>query len=247
VRELEPLVSTEIAGGIYGPHDGVVNPIKLAMNLARLAKRNSARFLLHTTANRILKDDNGINGVETSQGVVRTDKVVVAAGTGMPGLIQPLGLNIPLDYVRGEILVTAPIKPIINYPSRHVLQTVEGNLLLGSTHDRDGLERITTIESAQKITTNAILSFPILEELPVIRQYAGIRPMPRDGKPYLGPVEQIPGLYLAVSHSGITLSPIYGKIISDLIIMGQTDLPINLYCPERYTESEVKIERPEYT
>jgi glycine/D-amino acid oxidase-like deaminating enzyme len=148
--------------------------------------------------------------------------------------VEPLGFQIPLDFVRGEILVTASIKPILRHPSRHVRQTEDGNLLLGSTHDRVGLDKSTTSQAARKIAFNAIQTFPILKELPVIRQYAGIRPMPVDGKSYLGPVERIPGLYIAVSHSGITLSPVFGKVISELIIDGHTDIQIELYKPERF-------------
>ncbi|MCB0183918.1 MAG: FAD-binding oxidoreductase, partial [Caldilineaceae bacterium] len=59
-------------------------------------------------------------------------------------------------------------------------------------------------------------------------------PMPRDGKPILGPVPHVPGFYMATSHSGITLSPIHGKIISDLIVEGETDISIEDYDPLRF-------------
>jgi glycine/D-amino acid oxidase-like deaminating enzyme len=236
VCAMEPLVSPEIIGGIYAPHDGHIDPIKLTLNLARLAKRHSARFMLHTRALRILKDASGVSGIETSQGVVQARKIVLAAGTGVPELVKPLGFQIPLDFVRGEILVTAPLKPTLRYPSRHIRQTVSGNLLLGSTHERGGLERATTRGAAVSIARNAILTIPTLKNLPVIRQYVGIRPMPVDGKPYLGAVERLPGLYVAVGHSGITLSPIFGKVISELILDGHTDIPLDLYRPERYAD-----------
>lgn len=234
VGELEPEVSPEIAGGIYGPHDGHINPIKLVINLARLASHYGAQFMLHTRATQIVSSAEGVRGVDTTQGFIPAHAVVVAAGFGMPNLVKPLGLNIPLDFIRGEILVTAPLEPRLKHPSRHVLQTVDGNLLLGSTHDRAGLDNSTTVKAAGHVSLNAIRSFPFLKHVPVIRQYAGIRPMPVDGKPYLGQVERVPGLYIAVSHSGITLSAIFGKIISDLIIEGDSDIPLDLYKPERY-------------
>jgi glycine/D-amino acid oxidase-like deaminating enzyme len=236
VRAMEPLVSPQVIGGIYGPHDGHIDPIKLVLNLARLAGRNGAHFMLHTRAIRILTDASGVCGVDTSQGMVRARRVVVAAGIGVPALIEPLGVKIPLDLVRGEILVTAPVKPVLRFPSRHVRQTVSGNFLLGSTHDPGVRETSTTAKAARHIAANAIRTVPFLKSLPVIRQYAGIRPMPVDGKPYLGPVERVPGLYVAVSHSGITLSPVFGRVISDLIVDGCSQVPLGLYRPERYVD-----------
>lgn len=246
VCAMEPLVSPEIIGGIYGPHDGHIDPIKLTLNFARLAKRHSARFLLHTSATQILTDGNKVMGVESSAGTIRAPVIVLAAGTGIPELVKPLGFQIPLDFVRGEILVTAPLKSILHYPSRHIRQTISGNLLLGSTHSKGGLERMTSPEAAQSIARNAILSVPALKTIPVIRQYAGIRPMPVDGKPYLGAVERLPGLYVAVGHSGISLSPIIGKVISELILDGHTDIPLDLYRPERYADGYQKDMQANY-
>ena len=68
----------------------------------------------------------------------------------------------------------------------------------------------------------------------IIRHFAGVRPLPKDGQPYLGAVKSIPGLYVATSHSGITLAPVHGKVISELILDGKTDVPIAAYSPERY-------------
>ncbi len=237
VCELEPHVSPTIAGGIYSPYDGHVNPIKLLINLVRLAKRHGVQFILNTPILRITRNEEGVTGVDTLDGSLCAKKVVVAAGTGTPALVQPLGLHLPLKYDRGQILVTAPIKLILNYPTDNIRQTVEGNILIGTTHEQAGLDKSTTISAATKIAHNAIKVFPFLKDIPIIRQFAGIRPMPIDGKPYLGPVEKVPGLYIAVSHSGITLMPVHGKVISELILNGNTDVPIENYRPDRFAEN----------
>lgn len=57
----------------------------------------------------------------------------------------------------------------------------------------------------------------------------------------------MPGYYIAVGHSGITLSPIHGKIISDLIVDGETDIPIEDYDPLRYDERGSREPGPERT
>ena len=236
LRDLEPCISSEVIGGVYTPHDGHVNPNKLVVNLERLARREGAQFLLRTQARSIRVDERGVRGVETPDGFVRAGAVVVAAGVGSAALVEPLGFKLPLRFDRGQILVTAQVGPLLHHPTDNIRQTEEGNVLMGTTHEDAGLDTSTTIDAAGRIARNAIRSFPVLRDIPVIRQFAGIRPMPVDGKPYLGPVERVPGLYVAVSHSGITLAALHGKAITELILDGKTEVPIGPYRPERYAQ-----------
>jgi len=105
---------------------------------------------------------------------------------------------------------------------------------MGATMEDVGFDWSTSLEGAAKIAKNAARTVPATRKLAVIRQFAGLRPMPRDELPFLGPIPHIPGYYVAVGHSGITLSPIHGKIISDLIVEGETEIPIEDYDPLRY-------------
>ncbi len=233
-HKMEPELSENIVGAIYCPHDGQVNPIKLTMNLARNARKAGATFLTQTTVKEIRCFAGEIVGVDTSQGFIRAGKVVLAAGIGTPALAKLLGIDLPMIFEKGQILVTEAMRRVMIFPSGFSRQTHRGNVLLGTTFEANQSERITTIGGARKISQDLISRYPILKEARVIRQFAGIRPLPQDGKPYLGAVQRIPGLYVATSHSGITLCPVHGKVISELIIDGQTDIPIGLYRPERH-------------
>ena len=115
-----------------------------------------------------------------------------------------------------------------------VRQEPHGQFYMGTTHEDVGFDWSTTAEAYKAIRDYARGLVPATKDLRVVRHFAGLRPMPRDGKPILGPVPHIPGFYMATSHSGITLSPIHGKIISDLIIEGETDIEIGEYDPLRF-------------
>jgi sarcosine oxidase subunit beta len=234
VRELEPVVSSDIAGGIYSPHDGHINPFKYMSTVVRMSKRGGAAFLLHTPVLRILRNEGGVTGAETAQGTIRANQVVVAAGGAAPDLVRSLGVDIRLNQVRGQLLVTARTKPIFSHPLHNQRQTESGNILIGSTHESVGMDTSTTWDAAREIARRVVRLIPALADLSVIRQFSGVRPMPVDGLPFLGPVQRIPGLYISVSHSGITLAPVHGKVISDLIVDGETDVPIAQYRPDRF-------------
>lgn len=232
--EFEPELSKEIVGAIYCPHDGAINPIKLVFNLANNTRKLGGSFMTQTPVHRIARDEAGVTGVETQKGFVRAETVVVAAGMGSADLLQPLGIHMPMRYERGQLLATEAMRRVMIHPSGHARQTGRGNILLGTTNEDGCTERLTTMGAAQKIAQDAIRRYPGLKSAQIIRHFAGIRPLPKDGVPYLGPVERVPGLFAAVSHSGITLAPVHGKVISELILDGSTEVPITLYRPERH-------------
>jgi glycine/D-amino acid oxidase-like deaminating enzyme len=63
--------------------------------------------------------------------------------------------------------------------------------------------------------------------------------MPPDGLPIYDAVSQVPGFYVAVGHSGITLAPLTGQVFLDLITKGRTDLPISPYSLSRFTAADL--------
>jgi sarcosine oxidase subunit beta len=237
-RELEPELSLDIVGAIYSPLDGAVNPIKLVFNLARQARKLGASFFTHTPALQIDRNEAGVTGVDTPKGFIRAKVVVIAAGAGTSSLVKPLGLDIPMVFEKGQLLVTEALPQLVKYPTGNTRQTRRGNILLGTTYEANQAERITTIEGAHKVANDSLQRYPGLKNVQIIRHFAGVRPLPKDGKPYLGTVRRVPGLYIANSHSGITLAPVHGKVISELILDGKTDVPLRLYRPERFMKDD---------
>jgi sarcosine oxidase subunit beta len=237
-RELEPELSLDIVGAIYSPLDGAVNPIKLVFNLVRNARKLGAKFFTQTPALHIVRNETGITGVNTPKGFIRAKTVVVAAGAGTSKLVKSLGIDIPMIFEKGQLLVTEALPQLVKHPTGNTRQTKRGNILLGTTYEANQTERITTLEGAHKVASDSLRRYPILKNTQIIRHFAGVRPLPKDGKPYLGPVKRVPGLYVATSHSGITLAPVHGKVISELILDGKTDVPLDLYRPERFMKDD---------
>jgi glycine/D-amino acid oxidase-like deaminating enzyme len=234
-RELEPDISSDIVGAIFGPHDGEVNPIKLVFNLARNARKLGVSFLTHTPANRVNRDEGGVTGVDTPLGFICAKAVVVTAGINSAQLVEMLGIDMPMVSERGQILVTEAIRKVLRYPADNTRQMERGNILLGTTYETNIVDKTTSIEGTKKIAIDSVRRFPVLKNVNIIRHFAGVRALPKDGKPYLGAVKQIPGLYVATSHSGITLAPVHGKVISELIMDGKTDIPLENYRPDRFS------------
>lgn len=123
---------------------------------------------------------------------------------------------------------------ICTVPMANVRQDPDGSFYLGVTNEEAGWDVTPTDWAKDEIHADSVRRVPAVGDLRIVRHFAGLRPMPADGLPFLGPVRTVPGLYTAVGHSGITLSPIHGKVISDLIVDGRTEYDIAAYDPLRF-------------
>jgi len=245
VFEMQPGVSRDIIGAMWSPHDGDINWVKWTQALARGCKRVGVTMLMQTEITGIERGGDGqVTGVLTNSGRIGTSNAVNAAGVWSPQIAAMVDVTIDLYPQRGQILETAATDIICPVPMSTVRQDPRGQFYMGTTAENVGFDWSTTPEAATAIREKAAKLVPKTRELKVVRHFSGLRPMPRDGLPFLGPVPHVSGFYVATSHSGITLSPIHGKVISDLIVNGQTDIPIADYDPLRFDTKRPLPTRP---
>jgi sarcosine oxidase subunit beta len=246
VLDMQPGVSREIAGALYCPDDGDSNSIKWTYALIRGCRRLGVQIIRDTEVTGFdLDEENLVAGVLTNRGRIRTEYAVNAAGVWAAQVAQMVGVTIGLFPERGQVLISEAAPMVLTIAESKVRQSKDGNFYMGDTHEDIGFDWGNTVEATVKIAKNAAKIVPATRNLSAIRQFSGLRPMPRDGLPFIGPIPHVPGYYIAVGHSGNTLSPIHGKIISELIVDGHTDVPIEDYDPLRYDEKGTRKAGPD--
>lgn len=178
-----------------------------------------------------------IRGVMTTRGKLEADVVVSASGNGTTSLAKMAGVSIPLKDDPGVLAHTAPmpqtLERIALAPEGHTKQNLDGRFVTGSDfggtptirHDREfGLELLA---SAAKV-------FPHLKGAKLEAVTYGHRVMPADEYPIVGFTPQVPNLYVAAMHSGITLSQLMGNF-STMEILDATRIDMLApYRPERF-------------
>jgi glycine/D-amino acid oxidase-like deaminating enzyme len=112
-RELEPNLSKEVKGAVYCKEDMQINPYKTVMAFAELARRRGAEILTGTEAHRINVKNGKVKSVETSAGIIETEKVVVSAGAWSRLLVKDLGIDLPIYPQRQQSLVTEPREKLL--------------------------------------------------------------------------------------------------------------------------------------
>ncbi len=262
LKERLPEVSKDIKGASFCAEDSQVNPYKLTLGLAQKAQEMGATILKGCKVENIVVTNNRVREVDTSMGSIHSRRVICAAGTGSNQIGKMIIVDIPILPQRGQILVTesrerlldlivsgaeylgtkanlAELMPVDEEALKlglgfTVEQTASGNILIGSTREFAGFDNNTTPDAINAIAKNAIDFLPWIKDLDVIRSFAGLRPYSPDGLPILGTVKGVKGFYIATGHAGdgICLAPITGKLMSELVLDGETSMdiePFSLY------------------
>lgn len=262
--EIQPGLSPHLVGATYSPQDAHVNPMKLCQAFAKAAKELGTEVYLNTGVLDIRLEKGKVKSVITSKGEVKTKTVINAAGVYAPMIGEMVGLSLPIKPRRGQIIVTEPVPKLVmadvlcakyivakynpklieesdNPETRlgvglSLSQTHDGQILIGATREFVGYNKNTTHEALRAILRNATRLVPALKSIHAIRSFAGLRPYTPDGLPLLGQVEGIQGFIMAAGHEGdgIALSPVTGRIISELIVDGKTFMDISCMSPVRF-------------
>ena len=257
-RTRQPALTDTIAGAIYCPADGQVNPIKLAYGFAEAGKRyKKAKIFTDTKVIGIRIKENRVEGVITEKGIISTGIIVNAAGIHAPQIGEMVNIEIPIIPRRGQLLVTEEAPDIVkgilctsdyiackynpeikngDSAGLTVESTASGNYLIGATREFAGFNSQVTNDGIKSIAKGVVSLVPVFKNISIIRCFAGLRPYTEDGLPILGEVEGVTGFIMAAGHEGdgIALSPITGKLISELIIEGKSSIPLEDFQLSRF-------------
>lgn len=243
LQELEPELGSELTklGAGYALDDGHLDPFALMHGLQKKAKEQGAEFHYYTEPTS-MDVKNGIVQVDTARGRFEGRNLVVAAGAWSPFVTQMLGVGLPMRPVRGQVLVTQPMPKMIHHIiSPGVCQFWPGNILLGMTAEEIGYSYKNTLPALQSIAWDDIMKVPALKDIPIIRTYSGVRPMPFDGKPIVDKLTGYDNVYVTATHSGIGVGPVIGSIMAEWIGEGSPGEDLTAYSIRRSSLSKEPV------
>jgi glycine/D-amino acid oxidase-like deaminating enzyme len=84
------------------------------------------------------------------------------------------------------------------------------------------------------IARRAVLSFPWLRNLQIVRAWAALRVMPPDGLPIYDQSERFPGAFTANCHSGVTLAAAHAHLFAPMVAAGALDSTLDLFSARRF-------------
>ena len=196
---------------MFLPKDGQVNPIDVTQALAAGARLRGAKIFENTKVTRILSRTGKAMGVETADGTIMADKVVIAAGMWSRDLGRSIGVNIPLHACEHFYIVTEPIEelprnmPVVRVPDECTYYKEDaGKLMVGAFEPMakpwgcEGIAEDHAFETLpedmdhfEPILTDAINRVPLLETAGIALFFNGPESFTPDDRYYLGEAPEV--------------------------------------------------------
>jgi 4-methylaminobutanoate oxidase (formaldehyde-forming) len=240
IKERWPLISLkDVVGGIFLPKDGQTNPIDTTQALAKGAKIRGASIHENVKVTRILIEKGIAVGVETDQGTVRADVVVLCGGMWSHRLASDIGVAVPLHAAEHFYIVTEPVPgmpantPVLRVPDECAYYKEDaGKILMGCFEPvakpwgMNGIPEDFCFDSLpedydhfEPILNAAIERVPAMADTGIALFFNGPESFTPDDRYYLGETPEVQNLFLATGFNsvGIAGSGGAGKVLAEWI------------------------------
>jgi glycine/D-amino acid oxidase-like deaminating enzyme len=225
-RWLPAVEPGEFAAGCYSEDEGSVDPLEALTVLLKNARQFGAEVHPGCEVTGFGLAGDLVKSIQTCAGSFEANAFVLACGVGTSRLAQLAGVHVPLKDSPGVLVHTAPAARLMDCvvlaPGTHFKQGLDGRIVVGGPIVAGVGTAITeaSIEQAEEIRRLAEQFLPQLKGVAVDRVTLGYRVMPRDEYPIVGFADVCPNLYVAATHSGVTLAPLIGQLAAMEILDG---------------------------
>ena len=246
---LEPALDVgEVAAAEYSSNEGQVEPQMVVDACLRRLTELGCEVLDNTEVTGFEQSDDGrIHVIGTSSGDLEADVVVASAGTGTTHIAALAGVSVPQARSPGVVIRTNPLPrllesvPVVYAPALdparpeiHLRQCADGRMMIGEG-DQESLAEDDTQAHADDLLARASRYLPGLSGTRAVPVPVGWRPMPLDGYPVMGFASEAPNLYVAITHSGVTLAPALSQLAAQEICDGTpAEAVLGPYRPQRF-------------
>ena len=256
VAEIVPELDLEgvLAGTIYD-RDGLADPSGVVQGYAAGARREGVTIATGCEVTDVLTDGGRITGVETTLGAVAAPVVVNACGAWAPQLGRMVGIEIPIQPIRRQVVVTAPIPdlrpdfPFAIFFAESLYFHPEGQGILTGKSNNDetpGYKMDVDAEWEAVHMAEAVERFPRLGDAGFLTHWAGLYEVTPDAHPILGRVAAVDGFYVMAGFSGhgFMHGPVAGLLMAEEIVDGRAHtVDID---PFRFERFDRGVLHPEY-
>jgi len=228
----------------FFPEEAWIEAPRLANTLVELARQKGAETRFGTAAVSIETGDGRVSALQLQDGErLPVDAVANAAGPEADRVAALLGRTLPLEPSKGLILRLAvegtPLGRLVHSQHANLRPDGPGYVVVHHSSVDQEFESYAANKDhlCNELLERARRVVPVLGSAKVEGLRVGIRPMPEDGRPCVGAVPELPGYYEAVTHSGVTLGPLLGRLLAREILTGEIDTLIAPFRPDRFARA----------
>ena len=243
VLEKEPELDLDILGGAFYPEDGHTNPYQFVSALRSYLESRGVNFIEHSEITDISVQNKQITSVRCSEHEFTATQYVLAMGSWSPSLAKKLALNLPVQAGKGYSTTFKNTlfnfkTPFILTEAKVAVTPLQDEIRFGGTMELSGNDLTINQRRVNGILKSIKSYYPKFNPDLVSRQtiWSGLRPCSPDGVPIIGRYKSCNNLVIATGHAmmGLSLGPITGKLVEEIISESPSSLPLHQLTPERF-------------
>jgi len=246
-----PYLSGAAIAANFSPDDSYANPLLVGPALIKAVRDAGVTICSKTELTGLQNGPGGLQ-VSTARGDICCSTVVLACGAWVDRVAQFLGVSFPVSLDVNMVSVTEPAPPTIKGIVTHargiltLKQVANGSCLIGGGwKGRGGLASGLKDMDYESLLHNlrlAVRIIPQLARLNLIRQWSGFEGVTPDSLPIFG---RLPGqsnvFASACARGGWTLSPLFGRMMAELVCTGEASLDVSRFSPARFSSSRFSL------
>ncbi|HMK39781.1 MAG TPA: FAD-dependent oxidoreductase [Bacteroidota bacterium] len=243
IEALEPGVKFNATGGVHYPGDAHLTPALFVDRLRECLIAQGVRFVGSARVTGFVTRPLGITAVTTTGGTFAADEFVLSGGAWSPLIVRSLRLPIPMQPGKGYSVTVRnppvlPGMPMLLEEARVAVTPMGGRLRFSGTMELAGFDSSVNIRRVRALL-GAVPPYIGGLDPAQIQQgeiWAGLRPCTPDGLPYVGRFRRFDNLIAATGHAmvGISLAPITGKLVAEIVHGRIPSIDLHLLRPDRY-------------
>jgi glycine oxidase len=202
------------------------NP-RLVKSLKQDLLNKGVTLLEHCEATGIIHNNNRISALNTTSGRLPVNQLIIAAGAWTGGLFRQLFPEVDapkIAPVKGQMLLFDALPETLKFMvldgDQYLIPRRDGKILAGSTVELAEFDKTTTTAANDRLHDFAVNLLPVLNDFPVIKHWAGLRPGTGQGIPYIDKHPEINNLYINAGHfrNGLAMGPASAQLMVDLVL-----------------------------
>ncbi len=239
LRKIEPSVTDSATRAIFLPREHQIENRRVMDALEIAMHRAGVEVIEGAEVTALATEHGSVTGVACGARTVSAGCVVVAGGAWSSRLLEPLGLNVKVTPVRGQMIAvrgrTCPITRVLHSSKAYVVPRRDGRILIGATVEQVGFQKGVTVAAVKHLLSAAVELVPSLGECEIVETWSGLRPDTIDHLPVIGP-SGIDNLVLATGHfrNGILLAPVTAEVIADILVHDGVHMEIDPFSNNRF-------------
>ncbi len=245
IKNLYPVINNkDILGGVYMPEDGQADPVGVTNVLAKAARMEGVKIFEKTPVTKILIKNKRIIGVETSEGKIECEYVVLATGMWSRQIGEDIGVSVPLYPNEHFYIITEPMNnlpknlPVLrDYNDCLYLKEDAGKMLVGifepgakNAFKEKGIvpndfsfgEFPDDFDHFEPYLEKSFKRLPILENAGIRKFFSGPESFTPDTQYLLGETAEVSNLFTCCGFNsiGIASSGGAGRVTAEWMVSG---------------------------